>query len=46
MNYYNQIKEELINNEVYKNVKDRSKTRSYLNAYYNISRSTIRREKS
>ena len=36
MNYYNKIKEELINNEVYKKVKDYSKNRSDLNTYYNV----------
>ena len=36
MNYYNQIKEELINNETYKKVKDYSKNRSDLNTYYNV----------
>ena len=36
MNYYKQIKEELINNEVYKKVKDYSKNRSDLNTYYNV----------
>ena len=38
MNYYNQIKEELINNEVYKKVKDYSKNRSDLNTYYNVGK--------
>ena len=38
MNYYNQIKEELINNEIYKKVKDYSKNRSDLNAYYNVGK--------
>ena len=38
MNYYNQIKEELINNEVYKRVKDYSKNRSDLNGYYNVGK--------
>jgi len=36
MNYYNQIKEELINNEIYKRVKNYSKNRSDLNTYYNV----------
>ena len=31
MNYYNEIKNELINNEVYKKVKDYSKNRNDLN---------------
>ncbi len=38
MNYYNEIKNELVNNEVYKRVKDYSKNRSDLNAYYNVGR--------
>ena len=38
MNYYNQIKEELINNEIYKKVKDYSKNRSDLETYYNVGR--------
>ena len=38
MNYYNQIKEELINNETYKKVKDYSKNRSDLNTYYNVGK--------
>ena len=38
MNYYNEIKEQLINNEVYKRVKDYSKNRSDLNTYYNVGR--------
>lgn len=36
MNYYNEIKEEIINNEIIKRVKDYSKNRSNLNTYYNI----------
>lgn len=36
MNYYREIKEELINNEITKRVKDYSKNRSYLNTYYNV----------
>ena len=38
MNYYNEIKNELINNEVYKKVKDYSKNKSDLNTYYNVGR--------
>ena len=41
MNYYNQIKEELINNEVYKKVKDYSKNRSDLTTYYNVGKLII-----
>ena len=38
MNYYNEIKQELINNEIYKKVKDYSKNRSDLNTYYNVGK--------
>lgn len=38
MNYYNEIKEELVNNEVYKKVKDYSKNRSDLKTYYNVGK--------
>ena len=38
MNYYKNIKEELINNEVYKKVKDYSKNRSDLKTYYNVGK--------
>ena len=38
MNYYNEIKNELINNEVYKRVKDYSKNRNELSAYYNVGK--------
>ncbi len=38
MNYYNEIKQELINNEVYKKVKDYSKNRSDLKTYYNVGK--------
>ena len=38
MNYYNEIKENLINNEITKNVKDYSKNRSDLNTYYNVGK--------
>ena len=38
MNYYNEIKNELINNEVYKKVKDYSKNRSDLKTYYNVGK--------
>lgn len=38
MNYYNQIKEQLISNEVYKKVKDYSKNRSDLETYYNVGK--------
>ena len=38
MNYYNEIKNELINNEVHKKVKDYSKNRSDLNTYYKVGK--------
>ena len=38
MNYYNEIKQELVNNEVYKKVKDYSKNRSDLRTYYNVGK--------
>ena len=38
MNYYKQIKEELINNEIYKKAKDYSKNRSDLTTYYNVGK--------
>ena len=36
MNYYEEIKEILINNEITKKVKDYSKNKSDLDSYYNI----------
>ncbi len=38
MNYYNEIKQELLNNEIYKKVKDYSKNRSDLTTYYNVGK--------
>lgn len=38
MNYYNEIKDTLIKNEVYKNAKDYSKNKSDLNSYYEVGR--------
>ena len=38
MNYYNEIKNEIINNEITKRVKDYSKNRSDLNTYYNVGK--------
>ncbi len=38
MNYYNEIKTELINNETYKKVKDYSKNRSDLKTYYKVGK--------
>ena len=40
-NYYNEIKNELINNEVYKKVKDYSKNRNELSTYYNVGKILI-----
>ena len=41
MNYYNEIKNKLIDNEVYKKVKDYSKNRSDLNTYYEVGKLLI-----
>ena len=38
MNYYKEIKHELINNEITKRIKDYSKNRSDLNTYYNVGK--------
>ena len=38
MNYYKEIKQELINNEIVKKAKDYSKNRSDLNTYYNVGK--------
>ena len=38
MNYYNEIKQELINNEIYKKVKDYSKNKRDLTTYYNVGK--------
>ena len=38
MNYYEEIKNELINNEIYKKVKDYSKNRHDLMTYYNVGK--------
>ena len=40
-NYYNEIKNELINNEIYKKVKDYSKNRNELSTYYNVGKLLI-----
>ena len=39
--YYNQIKEQLINNEIYKKVKDYSKNKNDLMTYYNVGKLLI-----
>ena len=38
MNYYDEIKNELVNNEIYKKVRDYSKNKSDLNTYYNVGK--------
>ena len=42
MNYYNEIKNELVNNEIYKRVKDYSKNKSDLNTYYNVGKLLVK----
>ena len=37
-NYYNEIKKELLNNEIYIKVKDYSKNRNELSTYYNVGK--------
>ena len=41
MNYYNEIKDILINNEVTKKIKDYSKNKSDLDSYYNVGKLII-----
>ena len=41
MNYYNEIKNQLINNEIYKKVKDYSKNKNDLETYYNVGKLLI-----
>ena len=38
LNYYNEIKTQIINNEITKRIKDYSKNRSDLNTYYNVGK--------
>ena len=38
MNYYNEIKNELINNEITKRIKDYSKNKSDLETYYRVGK--------
>jgi len=38
MNYYNEIKQELINNEINRKVKNYLMNKSYLNTYYNVGK--------
>ena len=41
MNYYQEIKEQLINNEIYRKVKDYSKNKNELETYYNVGKLII-----
>ena len=41
MNYYNEIRNELVNNEIYKRVKDYSKNKNDLSTYYNVGKLLI-----
>ena len=41
MNYYEEIKKELVNNEVYKRVKDYFKNRNDLSTYYEVGKLLI-----
>ena len=38
MNYYNEIKTEILNNEITRRVKDYSKNKSDLTTYYNVGK--------
>ena len=38
MNYYDNIKQELLNNEIYKKVKDYSKNKNDLDTYYFVGK--------
>ena len=42
MNYYNEIKTQLINNEIYKKVKDYSKNKNEQSIYYNVGKLLIK----
>ena len=42
MNYYNEIKNELINNEINKRVKDYSKNKYELEKYYNVGKLLVK----
>ncbi|MBR1413169.1 MAG: DUF1016 family protein [Bacilli bacterium] len=42
MNYYNEIKNQLLNNEINKKVKDYSKNKSDLETYYNVGKLLIK----
>ena len=41
MNYYNEIRNQLVNNEIYKRVKDYSKNKNDLSTYYNVGKLLI-----
>lgn len=41
MNYYKEIKEELLNNEIYIKAKDCSKNKNDLETYYNVGKLLI-----
>ena len=41
MNYYNEIKEQLINNKIYSKIKDYSKNKHELETYYNVGKLLI-----
>ena len=41
MDYYDEIKNKLINNEIYKQIKDYSKNKNDLNTYYEVGRLLI-----
>ena len=41
MNYYNEIKKKLIDNEIYKKVKDYSKNRNELQIYFDVGKLLI-----
>jgi len=38
LNYYNEIKKELVNNEIYTRIKDYSKNRNDLSTYYKVGK--------
>ena len=38
MNFYNEIRQKLIDNEIYEKIKDYSKERNRVNTYYEIGR--------
>jgi len=44
MNYYNEIKQELINNEINRKIKNYSINKSDLNTYYNVEKNFVKLE--